>query len=411
MDRVILHCDLNNFYASVECIQDETLRQVPMAVCGREDERHGIVLAKNELAKCCDIRTGEPVWQARRKCPQLRVVTPHAGEYLRYSKIVQGIYGRYTDLVEPFGIDECWLDVTGSRRLFGDGEAIAYQIKEQVKEETGLCISVGVSFNKMFAKLGSDLKKPDAVSVISRENFREIVWGLPAGDLLGVGRRTNKRLNDAGIVRIGDIAAADRQYLKRMLGKNGEALWHYARGEDQSPVTPLGYEPPIKSIGRSTTCTENLVNMEEVGRVVLALSEEVCAQLREHGFKAGMIAAQVKDSALQIWEYTGHFFTPERSVTAFAQKAVRLIEENYGWHKDIRAVGVRAYGLVDEIHCGQICLGQDPFALQRMEELEGSIDGVRMKYGKRAVLRASLLGKTKIADYDRKVRTLPGCYR
>lgn len=408
MERVILHCDLNNFYASVECAQNESLRQVPMAVCGREDERHGIVLAKNELAKQFDICTGEPVWQARRKCPELVIVPPHPREYLRYSKMVQEIYSRYTDLVQPFGIDECWLDVTGSQRLFGGGEEIAYQIKDTVKKETGLCISVGVSFNKIFAKLGSDLKKPDAVTVISREDFRQKIWGLPAADLLGVGHHTDKRLQSVGISCIGDIAAADCSYMKRLLGKNGELLWLYARGEDRSPVTPVGYEPPIKSIGRSTTCTANLENMEEVKKVVLALSEEVCRELRRHQCKASVVTAHVKDTSLQVWEYSGHFFTPERTVAEFSKTATRLIEEHYRWNRDIRAVGVRACKLTDDIFCGQTCLGQDPYAQEKIERLEKSIDHVREKYGKKSVMRATLLGRTKIADFDRKIRTLPG---
>ncbi|MEG2852280.1 MAG: DNA polymerase IV, partial [Hydrogenoanaerobacterium sp.] len=185
-ERTILHCDLNGFFASVECLLRPELRTVPMAVCGDPTMRHGIILAKNELAKKYNITTAETIWQAQRKCPQLVLVQPHHDEYYKYSCLVNEIYRRYTDLVEPFGIDESWLDITGTIHLFGDGKTVADKLREVVEHELGLTISVGVSFNKIYAKLGSDYKKPNATTVISQQNYKEIVYPLPVNSLLYV---------------------------------------------------------------------------------------------------------------------------------------------------------------------------------------------------------------------------------
>lgn len=232
MPRDILHCDMNNFYASVECMLDPALKKYPVAVCGSVEERHGIVLAKNYKAKAFQVQTGDAVWQAQQKCPGLVVVPPHYEEYIKYSKLARNVYERYTDQVEPYGMDECWLDITGTRSLFGLPEKIANEIRETIKFELGLTISVGVSFNKIFAKLGSDMKKPDAVTVIPKDSFREKIWGLPAADLLGVGRATQRVLNNYGIHTIRDLATTNPEFLRSQLGKNGVALWNYANGND-----------------------------------------------------------------------------------------------------------------------------------------------------------------------------------
>ena len=230
MSRTILHCDMNNFYASVECFLDPKLKPFPVAVCGDVEERHGIVLAKNYKAKGDGVSTGEAIWQAKQKCPGLVVVPPHYEEYMKFSKAAREIYEHYTDQVEPFGMDECWLDVTGSTRIMGNGEKIANEIRERIKFELGLTISAGVSFNKIFAKLGSDMKKPDAVTVIPQDNFKNIVWNLPASDMLGVGRATERKLASSGIRTIGQIAEFPCEYLQRKLGKCGVDLWRFANG-------------------------------------------------------------------------------------------------------------------------------------------------------------------------------------
>src|SRR5574344_2109906 len=258
MEKTILHCDMNNFYASVECMLDMSLRGKPVAVCGSVEERHGIVLAKNYPAKAFGVKTGEAVWQAKQKCKDLLIVPPHYDDYMRYSRRAREIYGTYTDLVEPFGMDECWLDISGGRYRKVDGEKTANEIREKIKFELGLTVSVGVSYNKIFAKLGSDMKKPDAVTVIPQDTFREKIWGLPAADLLGVGRATQRVLDSYCIRTIGDLAKTDPDFLNRRLGKNGIALWQYANGNDRSRVMNADFVSPVKSVGHGITTIEDL---------------------------------------------------------------------------------------------------------------------------------------------------------
>ena len=249
MARNILHCDMNNFYASVECMLNPALKEYPVAVCGSVEERHGIVLAKNYKAKAFDVKTGDTVWQAQQKCRDLVIVPPHYEEYIKYSKLARSVYERYTDQVEPYGMDECWLDITGTGSLFGSPVEVANKIRETIKFELGLTISVGVSFNKIFAKLGSDMKKPDAVTVIPKDTFREKIWKLPSADLLGVGRATQRTLDSYGIRTIGALAQTDPEFLRSVLGKNGVALWNYANGNDLSLVAKKDFVSPIKSVG------------------------------------------------------------------------------------------------------------------------------------------------------------------
>ena len=264
MERIILHSDLNNFYASVECLYHPELREKPVAVCGDPELRHGIVLAKNQLAKGCGIKTGEVLWQARQKCPELVLVPPSYERYLSYSAMAKEIYQEYTDQVESFGLDECWLDVTGSTALFGGGCTLADRIRERIRRELGVTASVGVSFNKVFAKLGSDLRKPDATTAISPRDFREKIWPLPVQTLLYVGRATQNKLQRYGIRTIGELARADRGMLQFAFGKNGLMLWAFANGLDTSPVSNIGAKSLIKSIGNSTTTPRDLLSDGEV---------------------------------------------------------------------------------------------------------------------------------------------------
>ena len=261
-ERTILHSDMNCFYASVEMMLDPSLRGKPVAVCGSTENRHGIVLAKSELAKKAGVKTGMVNWEARQLCPGLIMVKPQYDQYLKYSELARNIYQRYTDQVEPYGMDECWLDVTGSRSVCGDGMKIAESIRQEIKEELGLTVSIGVSYNKIFAKLGSDMKKPDAVTEISKETFQEKVWPLPASDLLFVGRATTAKFSNYGIKTIGDIAATDPAFLKRLLGVNGLQLWKYAAGRDDTPVMHKDFVSPIKSVGHGITCVADLLDDE-----------------------------------------------------------------------------------------------------------------------------------------------------
>lgn len=253
--RSILHVDCNNFYASVECLYRPEIRDFPVAVAGDPEARHGIILAKNMMAKKLGVTTGEAIWEAKLKAPGLVLVPPDYKKYLRFSRMAREIYGEYTEQVESFGLDECWLDITGSLpMLYKDPVTIAHEIRQRVKEELGITVSVGVSFNKIFAKLGSDLKKPDAVTVIPYENFQEIVWPLPVGDLLYVGSATRRKLELVAVNTIGDLARYDRELLRWKLGKWGLILHDFANGLDTAPVRCIGEAEQIKSIGNGITC-------------------------------------------------------------------------------------------------------------------------------------------------------------
>lgn len=303
MLRSILHCDMNNFYASVECMLDPALKKYPIAVCGSVEERHGIVLAKNYKAKAFDVKTGDAVWQAKQKCKDLVVVPPHYEEYIKYSKLARSVYERYTDQVESYGMDECWLDISGTESLFGSPEKVANEIRETMKFELGLTISVGVSFNKIFAKLGSDMKKPDAVTVIPKDTFKEKIWGLPAADLLGVGRATQRVLDSYCIRTIGDLANTDPEFLRRRLGKNGVVLWNYANGNDLSLVAKKDFVSPIKSVGHGITTVADLEKPEQVWPVFLELTQDIGHKLRVHGLSAEGVAIHIRDNTLNTRQW------------------------------------------------------------------------------------------------------------
>ena len=282
MDRVILHCDMNGFFASVELLDYPQLKDKPMAVCGNPDNRHGIILAKNEIAKSYGVVTAETLWQARKKCPQLQTVPPHHDKYRHYSKLINEIYLRYTDMVEPFSVDESWLDVTGSLRLFGTGRQIADTLRETVKKELGLTLSAGVSFNKIFAKMGSDYKKPDATTVITRENFKSLLWPMDIGSMFFVGKATARKLHDFGIKTIGELAMSDKKMISSLLGKQGGVIHDYANGLDMTPVLRYDQLEKIKSIGNGTTFRRNLQGPDDLQVAVMGLSDTVAPRRRSH---------------------------------------------------------------------------------------------------------------------------------
>ncbi len=387
MDRTILHCDLNNFFASVAVMDNPTIKNCPVAVCGSTEERHGIVLAKNELAKKYGIVTAEATWQAKRKCPDLVIVPPNHKRYNEVSLAVREIYYRFSDIVEPFGIDECWLDVTGSRLLFGDGMEIAEQIRKTVKREIGVTVSVGVSFNKVFAKLGSDLKKPDAITEISRQNFKQKVWSLPASDLLGVGKSTCKQLESLGIFTVGDIAAAGRDVLKNRLGKMGELLYSYAAGEDAAPVAAEQSIP--KSVGRTTTCKKDLNNADEAWPVVLSLSEEISGTLRRHGLYCGAVVAHIRTYDLNTKEFQEPLSSPTQSSVIMAKKCMEIINRNFGFSVPLRSIGLRAINLNDGMVSYQTDIFTDVLKKEHDEQVEDKIFEIRKKYGSDSIIRGT----------------------
>ena len=294
MDRIILHSDCNCFYASVEMLHHPELAGKPLAVGGDPEARHGIVLTANYIAKRMGVKTGMALWQARQACPDLVFVPPRMDLYLRFSRMAREIYLEYTDQVENFGCDEAWLAVERSRSIKGDGMTIAREISDRIKQELGITVSIGVSWNKIFAKLGSDYKKPDAITEISRENYKEIVWPLPASDLLYVGRSTERKLSRVGIHTIGELACAEPAHLQSFLGKMGLVLSAFANGLDDSPVSEDGYHAPVKSIGNSTTTPRDLTTDTDVKIILMALSESVAARLRRNGFCAGVVEISIR---------------------------------------------------------------------------------------------------------------------
>ena len=382
MERTILHCDCNGFYASVECVLHPELRSVPMAVCGDPESRRGIILAKNELAKGYGIKTAETIWQAKRKCPQLVLVPAHHDQYALFSKRINGIYQRYTDLVEPFSIDESWLDVTGSRELFGGGKKIADELRKAVREETGVTISVGVSFNKVFAKLGSDYKKPDAVTLISPDNFRALVWPLPVTDLLYVGRAAADTLKRFGVRTIGDLARFDREALFSLLGRHGRQLHAYANGLDRSPVSSACQENAPKSIGNGLTFPRSLSGREEICSGIAMLSDRVAVRLRRAGMKAAGVSLAIRDPDFRDISRQRRLEPPTCLARELSQAAVSLAEGCWNMDSPVRALTVTALYLISEDQAGvQLdLLGQaDAPRRDRLERLDRTLDQIRAK--------------------------------
>lgn len=384
----------------MECLGREDLRGKPVAVAGSVEKRHGIILAKNEAAKKSGVKTAEAIWQAQQKCPGLVLLPPHYEKYNYYSNLVRQIYERYTDIIEPFGIDECWLDVTGSTMLFGSGEAIAQGIRNAVKNETGLTVSVGVSFNKIFSKLGSDYKKPDAVTVIDKEHFRDIVWPLDAGEMLGVGRATKQSLRRIGIITLGDIAKTQPETLRLILGKGGETLWRFANGLDTSPVISAAFAPPPKSIGRSTTPEKDLCAWNDVLSVLLKLSDRVSHSLRESHALAGCIQVHIRDTALNITEHQRKLTQPVRLTEMLFKTGAELIDEIWDKETPLRSLGIRACELTAEDECIQFTLGCDYERLERLEKLEVEIEGIRERFGREAVIRCRQLSGDALGMYS-----------
>lgn len=390
-ERIILHCDLNNFFASVSLLYNPTLVDMPVAVCGDSENRHGIILAKNELAKKFGVKTAEPIFKAQQKCRELVLLPPIYNEYEEYSKKAQEIYSRYTDMVEPFGIDECWLDVTGSTLLFGNAEQIANKIRNDIKRELGLTISVGVSFNKVFAKLGSDLKKPDAVTIITKENFKQKLWGLPISDLLFVGRNTAEKLNSIGIKTIGDITLCDDLTLKKLLGKNGVDIKRYALGEDNTPVVPKTAESKPKSVGKSITCGKDFVDNEQVWKQFLIFSETLSDTLRQHSLFASGVQVHIRTSSLVVREFSRSYDTATNCALTIAKRGFELFCENYNFAEPLRSVGLRAINLKEfETAVQQDIFGESEQSLEN-EKVEDSIYKVRQKFGKSSIKRGRIV--------------------
>lgn len=396
MDRVILHSDINACYASVEQLYDPSLMGKAVAVGGDAERRHGIILAKSEEAKRTGVKTGMTVWQARQCCPELIVVPPHFERYIYFARKVQEIYADYTDRREPFGIDESWLDVTGCVRA-GSGVKCANEIRERVKRELGLTVSVGVSWNKAFAKLGSDYRKPDAVTEITRENYRDIVWRLPVSDLLYVGRATGARLSRMGVRTIGDLAAVPKHYLCSAFGKAGETLYDYANGLDPSKVLRPDEYKAAKSIGNGTTTPRDMRSRADALPVVVSLCESVGARLRRAGARCKVVTLEMRDAKWLDW-------TSRRTMLSHYTDCVEeligvslgLLDANHSWPNPLRSLSIRAEHLSyspDE----QMDIFTDYRRYDSQRRLDSAIDSLRERFGADIVLRGSVFADKDMA--------------
>ena len=386
-DRVILHSDINCCYASIEHLHHPELAGKPLAVGGDPEARHGIVLTADYIAKKYGVKTGMALWQAKEVCPDITFVSPRMDLYLRFSRMAHEIYAEYTDRQEPYGIDECWLDVTGSSSLKGDGLLIAQEISRRMKSELGITVSVGVSFNKIFAKLGSDYKKPDAITTMYRNEFKEKVWSLPASDLLYVGKSTAKKLNSIGVKTIGELATMDEKLLVSLLGKMGSVLWGFANGYDNSPVRKENTHAAIKSVGNSTTTSRDLTTDEDVKIIIYVLSESVAARLRENGFRCRTVEISIRNNELYSFTRQCKVNNATNITEEIAREAYRLFKENYNWHKPIRSVGVRGADLVTDYYFEQLDMFTDATMREKQMKVDAAVDDIRRRFGFYSVQR------------------------
>lgn len=388
--RTILHSDLNAFYANVECLYEPSLRLVPLAVTGDPDARHGIILTKNQMAKNFGVKTGEPIWQARAKCPSLVTVTANMDRYIRFSGLMRGIYADFTDRIEPFGMDECWLDVSGN-----DGTTVANEIRRRAKKELGLTVSIGVADNKIFAKLGSDMKKPDATTVITRENYKEKVWPLPVGDLLYVGPATLGKLIARNIQTIGQLANTDSFLLRDMLGVQGDTLHRFANGQDRTPVArEEGRVPLAQSVGNSTTASRDILDNEDAKWVFMMLSEIIGQRMREHGFTGREVQIWVRDSEMFFFEKRMNLAKSTDLESEILDAAMKLFCESYGWPRPVRSLGLRVGKLKYAGDPEQLSLFDDP-KREKLRCIDQTVDGLRRRFGDNCVRRGFLFQADK----------------
>ncbi|MBE5736465.1 MAG: DNA polymerase IV [Clostridiales bacterium] len=398
MGRYILHCDLNNFYASVESLYNPEIRNRAVVVVGDEEKRHGIVLAKNAVAKEKGVKTGDVVWEARQKCGDLVCVPARHELYLWVSKQVKDIYREYSSRVESFGIDEAWIDISHLARNDKEAVEIANNIRSRVIAEIGLTISVGVSFNKIFAKLGSDMQKPNATVLVSRDNYQAKAWPLPVGELLYVGRATKRKLERANIMTIGDLARTSVDYLKLTLGKVGEELWKFANGLEDSEVARVDDADKVKSFGNSTTCPIDLTTDEEVKSVIYVLAESVAERMAHKGYYGSTVSLWVKDNSLTSFDRQATLSFPTNVSSDIGAKAYELFKACYDWHLPVRAVGVR----ITSLSHGdlQVDIFSNLSGLEKHQKLERTIETLRARFGYNSIRRGNIMGYEELSNIN-----------
>ena len=395
--RYIFHSDLNNFYASVECMYNPEIRNHGVVVVGDSEKRHGIVLAKNNIAKSQGVKTGDTIWEAKLKCPDLVTVTAHFDRYQKVSRLVKSMYREYTDQMESFGIDEAWLDMSHRVHSWEEAVELADEIRKRVIEEFGVTVSIGVSFNKVFAKLGSDIKKPNATTLISDTNFKKVVYPLPVEQLLYVGNRTKAKLNKNNIFTIGDLAEADENFMRLLIGKVGVMLRHMARGEHKEEVRWADDKEEIKSISNSTTCPRDLKNIKEVRSIVYILSESVARRTRSEGFFAKEVNLHIKDGSLKTFGWHKRLEFSTNLASDIARVCMELFK-NYNWDTTIRAVGVRVSGF--EKGPSQMSVFYDKNSHDKTEKIETTVETLRQRWGYDIIKRGVVVADKDLADLD-----------
>ena len=417
MNRTILHSDCNCFYASVELLHHPELRGKPVAVGGDPQARHGIVLTADYTAKRRGVKTGMALWQARQVCPDIIFLPPRMDLYLRFSRMAQEIYAEYTDKREPYGIDESWLDVTDSVSLKGDGYHIAQEISSRMKKELGITVSVGVSFNKIFAKLGSDYKKPDAITTMNKDEYRDKAWPLPVSDLLYVGSATNNKLRGIGIRTIGDLARTEETLLVRKLGKMGSILWSFANGYDDSPVKLENTSAPIKSVGNSTTTPKDMETDEDVRIVLYILAESVAARLRENGFRCRTVEISIRDKDLFHFSKQVKLQNASNITREIAEAGYKLYKKSYRlpadeqelknsrpefYQKPLRSIGIRGTDLVTDYFWEQLDMFMDPQAREKQMKVDAAVDTIRKRFGFYSIQRGLMYQDRILSACDAK---------
>ena len=396
MSRTILHSDCNCFYASVELLHHPELRGRPVAVCGNPEARHGIILTADYTAKRYGVKTGMALWQARQLCPDLIFLPARMDLYLRFSRMAQEIYSEYTDKVEPYGIDESWLDVSDSVSIKGDGYSIAKEINNRMKKELGITVSIGVSFNKVFAKLGSDYKKPDAITTMGKDEYRTKAWPLPVSDLLYVGRATDRKLRTMGVKTIGDLALMDESILTKKFGKVGNILHAFANGYDTSPVKIENTSAPIKSVGNSTTTPKDMRTDEDVKIVLYILAESVAARLRENGFRCRTVEISIRDKELFHFSKQMKLKNASNITGEIAEAAYMLYKKSYSlpaneyelksfgtefYQKPLRSIGISGSDLVTDFYWEQMDIFMDPKLREKRMKMDVTVDNIRKRFG------------------------------
>lgn len=399
--RYILHSDCNSFYASVECLYRPEIRDKPVAVSGNAEDRHGIILTKNQIAKKYGVKTGEAIWQAKQKCPELVTVPPNFPLYKRFSAMTRKIYSQYSEKVEPFGLDEAWLDISDRNMDFRKANSIAQEIRRRIKYELGITVSIGVSFNKIFAKLGSDYKKPDAVTLITDKNFKKLVWPLPAEDLLFVGPATKKKLNNMGIYTIGGIANCPLETLLRVFGKNGIVLHQFSNGSDKASVAFAESRQDVKSIGNSTTTYRDLKTEDDIKIVAYVLSDSVSRRLREQKMKAGTVGISIRDNTLESFTRQRKLSVPTDLTGEIAETAIDLFLKNKG-EKPLRSIGICLSELVSAGQPIQLSIFTDSASAIKLHDLDCAVDNLKRRFGAYCVQPAVLLKDKRLSGFNPK---------